>query len=85
MPLSGTIYERRRLSAEDTCHFRDQLSSCMNRKKITYSLAGSTVKKGTIDDPQRKKPAYPESGIRFTQPRPITSASNHDIEWESPK
>ena len=44
MPLSGTIYERWRQSAEDTCHFRDQLLSCMTPKDA-YSLAGSTVKK----------------------------------------
>ena len=85
MPLSGTIYERRRLSAEDTCHFRDQLSSCMTRKRLRILWLGQPLKKEPIDDPQQKKPAYPESGIRFTQPRPITSASNHDIEWESPK
>ena len=45
MPLSGTIYERWRQSAEDTCHFGDQLSSCMTPKKLRILWLGQPLKK----------------------------------------
>ena len=45
MPLSGTIYERWRQSAEDTCHFRDQLSSCMTPKRLRILWLGQPLKK----------------------------------------
>ena len=45
MPLSATIYERWRQSAEDTCHFRDQLSSCMTPKRLRILWLGQPLKK----------------------------------------
>lgn len=45
MPLSGTIYERWRQSAEDTCHFRDQLLSCMTPKRLRILWLGQPLKK----------------------------------------
>ena len=84
MPLSGTIYERWRQSAEDTCHFRDQLSSCMTPKRLRILWLGQPLKKEPLTTLSGKslRILNPDT---VPQPRPITSASNHDIKWESPK